>query len=400
MAGPLEGIRIVDLTALVLGPMATQILGDMGADVIKVEAPQGDAIRDLEPSRHPGMAALFLNLNRNKRSVVLDLKQTAAREALLKLAAEADVFVHNMRPQAIARLRLTYEDLTKVRPNIIYCGAYGFGQGGPYRDKTAFDDMIQAASGLAALQGGLEGRPSYVTSAIVDKVVALFVVYAIAMALFHRQRTGVGQAIEVPMFEAMVAFTMVEHLHGRTFEPPLGKTGYSRTLSPDRRPYATKDGYLGVLPYTDDQWTAIFELAGRPDLAADSRFKNVAERSRNIDALYAELAAIIATRSSAEWLADLDAADVPVMPVNRPDDLPQDRHLNAVEFWRLMDHSSEGTLRATDIPLSMSETPGAIRRLAPRLGEHSVEILVEAGLSEREIAAMVESGATMQDGET
>ncbi len=386
---------MLDLTAMLLGPMATQILGDMGADVIKVEAPGGDAVRDLGPERHPGMASLFLAINRNKRSVVLDLKQAAGRDAVLRLAANADVFVHSMRPQAIARLELGYGELAAVKANIIYCAAHGFGSAGPYRDKTAFDDIIQAASGMAALQGALAGAPTYVTSPIVDKTVALFVVYAISMALFHRERTGAGQAIEVPMFETMVAFNMVEHLDGLSFEPPLGTAGYQRTLSPNRRPFATKDGYMGVLPYLDKQWQAIFELAGRPDLASDPRFASVAARHHNVDALYAELAAIIATRTTADWLADLDAASIPAMPVKAPGDLPHDPHLKAVGFWRLIDHSSEGTLRTTEVPVAMSRSPGGIRRLAPRLGEHSVEILEQAGLAEGEIAAMIESGATV-----
>ena len=221
MTGPLDGIRILDLTTMLLGPLAAQILGDMGADVIKVEAPDGDAVRAIGPARHHGMAALFLNINRNKRSLVLDLKQTAARAAVLRLAANADVFLHSMRPQAIARLGLGYDELAAVNPKIIYCGAVGFGRAGPYHRKAALDDIIQAASGLAEVQGGLGGAPAYVNSPVADKTVALFVVYAIAMALFHRERTGAGQAIEVPMFETMVAFNVVEHLYGLSFEPPL-----------------------------------------------------------------------------------------------------------------------------------------------------------------------------------
>jgi len=396
MAGPLEGIRVLDLTTILLGPLATQILGDMGADVIKVEAPAGDAARDFAPQRHPGMGALFLSVNRNKRSLVLDLKQAAARRALLALAATADVFVHNMRPQAVARLGLTYEALTGARPDIIYCGAYGFRQAGPYGPKAAYDDIIQAGSGLAALQGGLTEAPRYVTSALADKTVALFVVYAVAMALFHRERTGAGQSIEVPMFETMAAFAMVEHLYGATFEPPLGDAGYHRTLSPSRRPYATKDGHLGVLAFTDAQWAAMARLAGRPELATDPRFASVPLRLMNVDALYAELAAVLATRTTAEWLAEMDRADIPAMPVNGPEALRQDPHLAAVRFWQLREHESEGTVRMTDVPVGMSRSPGGIRRLAPRLGQHSVEILRQAGLPEPEIAAMIDSGATEQ----
>ncbi len=399
MSGPLEGIRILDVTSLFLGPMAAQILGDMGADVIKVEAPAGDGTRHIGPERNPGMAALFLTTNRNKRSIVLDLKQDTARQALLRLAGMADVFVHNMRPRAIARLRLTYEDLIQVRPDIVYCGAYGFRQAGPYSDKTAYDDIIQAGSGMAALQGKLADAPQYVAMAIADKTVALYVVYAIAMALFHRERTGAGQAVEVPMFESMVSFAMVEHLFGHTFEPPLGGTGYPRHLSPHRRPFATSDGFIGMLAFSDKQWTDLTALAGRPELAADPRFDGIAKRLVNVDALYGELSAIFATRTTDEWIAGLDQVHIPAMKVNGPEDLPHDPHLEAVGFWRLMDHDSEVTLRMTDVPVAMSKSPGGIRRLAPRLGQHSVEILEEAGVPDSEIATMMATGAAMQDGE-
>ena len=396
MTGPLDGVRVVDLTTVLLGPFATQILGDMGADVIKVEAPSGDITRQLGLARHPGMSSVYLNANRNKRSLVLDLKQAPARAALLKLAAGADVFVHSMRPRAIARLGLAYDDVRAVRPDIVYCGAYGFGEAGPYGEKPAYDDIIQAASGLAALQGGVTGTPSYVRSVVADKTVALTVAYSIAMALFHHERTGEGQAIEVPMFETMTAFIVVEHLYGLTFEPPMGGFGYPRVLASERRPFATQDGYLAVLPYNDRQWSALFEVAGRPDLAADARFANAGARHDHVRALYSELAAIIASRSTAEWLASLDAAHVPAMPVIAPEDLPSDPHLNAVGFWQHVEHPSEGRLLVPKVPVGLSRTPGGIRRLAPRLGEHSAESLREGDLNETEIAALMESGAAVQ----
>ena len=270
--------------------IATQILGDMGADVIKIEAPSGDITRQLGLARHPGMSSVYLNANRNKRSLVLNLKQASARAALLKLSAGADVFVHSMRPQAIAGLGLAYEDLRAVRPDIVYCGAYGFGEAGPYGEKPAYDDIIQAAAGLAALQGGVTGTPSYVRSVVADKTVALTVAYSIAMALFHHERTGEGQEIEVPMFETMTAFLVVEHLYGLTFEPPMGDFGYPRVLASERRPFATRDGYLAVLPYNDRQWIALFEVAGRPDLAADA-LKNCERMSGLRDRIAAELTA-------------------------------------------------------------------------------------------------------------
>ncbi len=388
-------MRVLDLTTILLGPFATQILGDMGADVIKVESPGGDATRDVGPPPADGRGAVFLGTNRNKRSIVLDLKQDVAREALLRVATEADVFVHNMRPQAIARLGLRYEDLAAARADIIYCGSYGFGASGPYGNKASFDDMIQAASGLAALQNR-DAEPRYVTSAIVDKVTGMAVANAIVMALYHRERSGEGQCIEVPMFETMVNFNMVEHLYGRCYEPARGRTGYPRTLSPDRRPYATEDGYIGVLPYTDRQWQAFFELAARPDLAADPRYQSLDKRLANIDALYADVSKLLTTRTSAQWLEALDAANIPAMPVHDPDERPEDAHLVAQNFWQIRDDPELGRLRFPGPSALFSATPGALRRLPPRLGENSVEILVEAGYGEGDIDAMLAAGATYQ----
>jgi crotonobetainyl-CoA:carnitine CoA-transferase CaiB-like acyl-CoA transferase len=397
-AGPLDGIRVLDLTTILLGPFATQILGDMGADVIKVESPGGDAMRDVGPPPTNGMGAVFLGANRNKRSLVLNLKHDQARDALLRLAAGADVFVHNMRPQAIAGLGLGYEQVAAARADIIYCGAYGFSAAGPYGKKAAFDDMIQAASGLAALQNrGAE--PRYVTSAVVDKVTGMAVVNAVLAGLFHRARSGQGQCVEVPMFETMVNFNMVEHLYGRAYEPARGRTGYPRTLSPDRRPYATLDGYIGVLPYTDRQWHAFFELAERPDLAADPRYQSMNKRLANIDALYADTSQVLATRTSAQWLAALDSANIPAMPVHDPDALPEDVHLAAGGFWAIREDAELGQLRFPGPSAHFSATPGSLLRLPPRLGEHSVEILAEAGYGTGEIDAMLTAGASHQHGD-
>ena len=393
--GPLHGIRVLDLTTILLGPIATQILGDMGADVIKIEAPRGDPMRQVGPPPVNGLGAMFLGMNRNKRGVVLDLKQPKAMEALHHLIADTDIFVHNMRAQAARRLGIDYGGLKKLNPNIIYCGTYGFRTAGPYGHKPAFDDMIQAASGLAHLQG-VNGPPCYVTSDIADKVTAITVVYAISMALIHKLRTGRGQEVEVPMFETMAAFNLFEHFYGLTYDPPRGQSGYPRLFSPDRRPYATRDGYIGVLPYTDQQWQAIFRIAGREELADNPKYRSLAARLANIDTLYAELAHLLKDRTTAEWLDILDAANVPAMAVLSPEDLIENPHLEAIDFWHLQEDEELGNLRFPGIPIQFSDSPGSIRRMVPRLGEHTVEVLREAGISERDISTLLDTGAAQQ----
>ncbi len=395
MSGPLDGIRVLDLTSVVLGPWATLILGDMGADVIKVEAPEGDITRGIGPARNPGMAATYLNCNRNKRAIALDLKRPAAREALLKLVETADVFVHSIRPQAVDRLGPSYDSLAAVNPRIVYAAAYGYRRDGPYGHKPAFDDMIQGAAGLALLQARLTGAPRYLPTIVADKSVALALVGNIAMALFHRERTGAGQHVETTMFETMTAFTMVEHLFGEVFRPAEGTTGYPRVLADNRRPYRTKDGYIGVLPYNDRQFRAFFAVAGRPELADDPRFATAASRLAHIDELYGELGQLVAARTSVEWLEALDAANIPSTAINQLDELIDDPHLKAVGFWRDESHPTEGDIRMTDVMAKFSKSPGAVRRHAPGFGEHTREILAEAGLGDAEIEAMIEAGAAL-----
>ncbi len=286
MSGPLAGVRIIDMTAVILGPYATQILGDLGADVIKVEPPKGDVVRWNGPSRSPGMGPVFLHLNRSKRSVVPDLKQSADRDALLKLLTTADVLMYNIRPKSMAKLGLTYEDVARVNPRIIYCGAYGYGEDGPYAGKPAYDDLIQGAAALPALEAKLGGEPRYLPTAIADRTVGLTAAYAMLAALFHRERTGRGQSVEIPMFEVMAESTLSTHMYGLTFEPPLGPAGYHRLLTPERRPYKTKDGYVCALPYNDRQWQRFFEIIDRTDLKTDPRFTNMSMRTKNIQELY------------------------------------------------------------------------------------------------------------------
>ena len=394
MPGPLDGISILELSSVVLGPWACQILGDMGAEVIKVEPPYGDSNRVLGASRNPGMAALYLTCNRNKRSIVLDLKQESGRAAALKLAERVDVLIHNNRPQVMSKLGLNYDDVKAVNPEIIYCGAYGYAKDGPYGSKGALDDSIQSVAGVAMLTQMVLGEPRYLPTVIADKTTALGVVYAVTAALFHRERTGVGQEIEVPMFESMVYYVMAEHLWGMTFEPPIGTAGYKRLMSYHRKPYKTKDGYIAILPYLDNHWKSFCEVSGRTDLLEDKRFTTLSDRVQNIDDTYEETAKTMATRTTNEWLDIFDKTSVPINVVNTLDGLIDDPHLNAVNFWEIVDHPTEGRIRMTRFPVNFSATPADVRRLPPRLGENSIEILREANLSQAEIDAMLESGAT------
>jgi crotonobetainyl-CoA:carnitine CoA-transferase CaiB-like acyl-CoA transferase len=289
-----------------------------------------------------------------------------------------------------------YESIRRVNPRIVYCGTYGYGRSGPYADRAAYDDSIQAASGLAGLQTGLTGEPRYVPTLVADKTTAMNVVNCVLAALLHRERTGEGQEIEVPMFETMVAYVMVEHLFGHVFEEPEGPTGYSRVLSEYRRPYKTRDGFLAVLPYLDEHWRIFCDVAGRPDLADDPRFETLRRRLDHIDDVYAETGRIVATRTTAEWLQALEGTSVPRMVVKSLDDLLTDEHLQAVGFWQTLEHPTEGRLKMAGVPATFSKTPGSIRRYPPRLGEHSVEVLREAGLSTEEIEALVAGGVTLQ----
>jgi len=393
VSGPLSGVRVLDFTSVLLGPFATMILGDMGADVIKIEAPAGDTTRHVGPARHPGMAAGHLVCNRNKRSMVLDLKQPAAVAAVLRLAKGADVLVHNMRQTAMDRLGLGYDALAAANARLIYCGAYGYSEKGPYARKPAYDDMIQGAAGFADLMRLSVGEARYMPTLVADKTVGLTVVWAISMALFNRERSGKGQRVEVPMLETMAQYVMMEHQFGATFEPPIGGTGYPRLLSANRRPYKTRDGYVCMLAYTDRHWAKFFELSGRSDLARDPRFASLASRTENIDALYGLVGEIVATRPTAEWVAALDAAEIPVMRMGEIATLHDDPHLRQVGMFPRMEHPTEGAMRQVGIAVGFADTPGALRQPAPRLGEHSVEVLRESGFDTDEIAALLATGA-------
>ena len=395
MAGPLAGIKVIEMTSVVLGPFASQMLGDMGAEVIKIEQPRGDSNRSLGAANNPGMAALYLTCNRNKRSIVLDLKQPGARAAVLAMVRDADVFFHNNRPQVMTKLKLDYADMKVVNPKIIFCGAYGYSKKGPYGALGALDDSIQAASGVAMLNKLVLGEPRYLPTVVADKTTALTAVYAILAALFHRERSGEGQEIEVPMFETMVHFNMAEHLWGMTFDPPKGPPGYVRLMSKHRKPYPTKDSYIAILPYLDAHWEKFCKLTNRTELIDDPRFKTLAARVRNIDDTYSITGEIMANRTTAEWLKIFDGSGVPVIVVNTLEDLATDPHLQATGFWKTVEHPTEGRLRLPAFPVNFGATPAGITRHAPRLGEHTEEILRESGLTDEQIAELTTSGAAM-----
>ncbi|MBN8907714.1 MAG: CoA transferase [Rhodospirillales bacterium] len=390
-SGPLAGIRVIDVTTVVLGPFAAQVLGDMGADVIKVETTEGDATRSIGPSRTPGMGSYFAALNRNKRSLALDLKRPDAREALLRLVEGADVFVHNMRAGAAQRLGLDYASLAARNPRLIYASASGFRKGSSLQEFPAYDDLIQGVSGLASLNAGPDGAPRYFPTVVVDKLTGTVLASMIGMALFHRERTGEGQELNVPMMETILSFMLVEHLWAGTLDEPENGMGYPRMLTPHRRPYETKDGHISVIAVSDAQWRKLFDSMGVGHLIEDPRFCSVAARAKNVDALYATLTEGMRQRTTAEWIAELRPADIPCGPANRLEDLFEEPYLRETGFFQRMEHPVEGKVVVPAAPAWFSRTPASVRRLWPRQGEHTREILREAGYDDAEIDGIMEA---------
>ncbi|WP_231711277.1 CaiB/BaiF CoA transferase family protein [Xanthobacter dioxanivorans] len=389
----LDGIRVLDLSAVVMGPFAGQMLGDLGADVIKIEPPEGDSTRRTGPATEAGMAALFLGVNRNKRSVMLDLKQPEARAALFALVDTADVFMHSMRPQKLDALGISPQALLARNPRLVYAGLHGFSEDGPYGGRPAYDDTIQGMAGLAALAQLQGGEPRYFPTIAADKTSGLFAVNGILAALVRRERTGVGAFVEVPMFESMVAFNLVEHMYGHHFDPPKGALGYPRVLAEWRRPYRTADGYICLMPYTDQHWRAFFAEVGEADLATDPRFADIAARTRNIEALYEVAGGHIARRTTQAWQDTSERLQIPSAPMASLDQVVDDAHLRATGFFVAKDDPSMGRLVFPGVPLKFDGERPAIA-VPPRLGEHTRDVLAEAGLDAKAIDALVKKDAT------
>ncbi|WP_063712845.1 CaiB/BaiF CoA transferase family protein [Sciscionella marina] len=393
----LAGIRVIDMAAVVMGPYACQILGDLGADVVKVEPPPGDMTRRSQPQGRGGMGALALNVNRNKRSVALDLKSNQGHRAMLELLRGADVLITNNRPGALRRLGLDYEAVAKVNSRLVYCSAQGFRSDSPRADRAAYDEIVQSASGLTDLMRRATGQPTYVPTILADKVCALTIVYSVLAAVIHQRATGRGQHIEVPMADTMLAFNLVEHLAGQTFEPPAGPVGFPRSLSPGHAAMPTADGWACIIPYTPRNIRDFFTAIGRRDVAEDPRFADAESMAAHHGELYDLIAEVAPGRTTAEWESLCAEHSIPFSPVLNLDEAPVDDYTTGGGLLHVAEHPTEGAYRVIGNPLRFSDTPTTVRTHPPRLGQHSAEVLAELGYATAEVAAMAEQGVIVVD---
>ena len=389
---PLKGIKIIDASSILMVPYCTRLLADMGAEIIKVETLSGDNTRYIGPSINKGMAAVFLNINRNKKSISVDLKSADGRLIIYKLIKKSDVFVSNIRKASLEKLKLTHTDFIKINPKIITANAVGFSSKGPYAGLPAFDDTIQAISGMAAYQEIYSDQPSYTSGATADKVTGLMLGMSILSALFNREKNGEGTELEVPMMETMVDFTLVEHLYGYNFLPPKAPPVYPRQSSPNRKPYKTLDGYIAVLPYSDDQWLRFFSIIKKENILKDPKFCSLESRNQNIDELYKILSEELKKRNTSFWIKNLREQDIPATKVNFPKDLFDDEHLERINFFKVQDHPTEGKLLYPSFPVEFNEDEISESLHAPSLGENTKEILTDLGYSEFEIESFVSKG--------
>lgn len=389
--GPLSGLTIIDMSTMLLGPLATLTLADLGANVIKVEPPEGDGRRTIGPGRNPKMTSQFLNINRGKRSIVVDAKMSAGRDVILHLCKKADAFIHNSRRQAIDRLRLSYSEISKVNSKIVYCAAVGFGRNGPYADMPAYDDMIQGLAAIPSLQSRVMGTPQYVPLNLSDRICGIAFSQIILAALLSKQLTGEGLEVELPMFETMADFVLSEHLCGQLFVPPSGELGAQRMF--ERRPSKTKDGYVCFWLGTDQQCARFFDAIGESTLKEDVRFAYRENRNKNLLDFYNIVEKKLVTKTTEQWIDIFKALDIAAMPLHTLDTLIQDRHLKETGFFEIVQHPTEGAMINTAIPSNWSKFSPRQPCPAPGLGENTLEVLAESGFSEAEISQLIASGA-------